>query len=84
MQAQVPCQFCIPRPPDSRRCRNSVSLPTAAARSDLQSTEKEAHVLKVIVLMPRRADMSREDFRQYLRETTCPWPPRCPGCGGWW
>jgi hypothetical protein len=28
-------------------------------------------VLKVIVLMPRRADMSREDFRQYLRETTC-------------
>jgi hypothetical protein len=41
-------------------------------------------MVKVIVLMPRRADMSREDFRQYLRETTCPWPPRCPGCGGWW
>jgi hypothetical protein len=29
-------------------------------------------MVKVIVLMPRRADMSREDFRQYLRATTCP------------
>jgi uncharacterized protein (TIGR02118 family) len=36
-------------------------------------------VVKVIVLMPRRGDMSREDFQQYLRETHLPLVTRLPG-----
>jgi len=36
-------------------------------------------VVKVIVLMPRRGDMSREDFRQYLRETHLPLAAKIPG-----
>ena len=36
-------------------------------------------MVKVIVLMPRRGDMSREDFRQYLRETHLPLAAKVPG-----
>ena len=36
-------------------------------------------MVKVIVLMPRRGDMSREDFQQYLRETHLPLVTRLPG-----
>jgi uncharacterized protein (TIGR02118 family) len=36
-------------------------------------------VVKVIVLMPRRGDMSREDFGQYLREIHLPLVTRLPG-----
>jgi len=36
-------------------------------------------VVKVIVLMPRRADMSPEAFGQYLRETHLPLVTRLPG-----
>jgi uncharacterized protein (TIGR02118 family) len=35
-------------------------------------------VVKVIVLMPRRGDMSREDFEQYLRETHLPLAAKVP------
>jgi hypothetical protein len=30
------------------------------------------NVMKVIVLLPRRADMSPEAFKQHLRRPTCP------------
>ena len=36
-------------------------------------------MVKVIVLLPRRGDMSREDFQQYLRETHLPLVTRLPG-----
>ena len=36
-------------------------------------------MVKVIVLLPRRADMSREDFQQHLRETQLPLVTRLPG-----
>ena len=36
-------------------------------------------MVKVIVLMPRRADMSPEAFGQYLRETHLPLVTRLPG-----
>jgi hypothetical protein len=36
-------------------------------------------VVKVIVLMPRRGDMSREDFPQCLRETHLPLAAKVPG-----
>src|SRR5690242_16712880 len=36
-------------------------------------------MFKVIVLLPRRNDMSREDFQQYLRETHSPLVARMPG-----
>ena len=35
--------------------------------------------MKVIVLMPRRADMSPEDFKQHLRETHLPLVAKLPG-----
>jgi uncharacterized protein (TIGR02118 family) len=54
--------------------------PLAQHRGRIRSANaKEAHVVKVIVLMPRRADMSREDFQQYLRETHLPLVTRLPG-----
>jgi hypothetical protein len=40
---------------------------------------KEAQRGEVIVLMPRRGDMSREDFQQYLRETHLPLAAKVPG-----
>jgi uncharacterized protein (TIGR02118 family) len=36
-------------------------------------------VVRVIVLLPRRGDMSREDFQQYLRETHLPLVTKLPG-----
>jgi len=36
-------------------------------------------VVKVIVLLPRRSDMSREDFERYLRERHLPLVVRMPG-----
>jgi uncharacterized protein (TIGR02118 family) len=36
-------------------------------------------VVKVVVLLPRRSDMSREDFERYLRETHVPLLVRLPG-----
>jgi uncharacterized protein (TIGR02118 family) len=36
-------------------------------------------MVKVIVLLPRRNDMSREDFERYLRETHQPLLVRMPG-----
>ena len=36
-------------------------------------------MVKVIVLLPRRADMSREAFQQYLRETHLPLVTKLPG-----
>jgi uncharacterized protein (TIGR02118 family) len=36
-------------------------------------------VVKVIVLLPRRADMTREAFGQHLRETHLPLVTRLPG-----
>jgi uncharacterized protein (TIGR02118 family) len=36
-------------------------------------------VVKVIVLLPRRSDMSREDFERYMRETHLPLVVRMPG-----
>jgi uncharacterized protein (TIGR02118 family) len=36
-------------------------------------------MVKVIVLMPRRGDMSREDFQQYLRQTHLPLAAKAPG-----
>ena len=36
-------------------------------------------MVKVIVLLPRRGDMSREDFQQYLRETHLPLVTKLPG-----
>jgi hypothetical protein len=41
------------------------------------------NMVKVIVLLPRRADMSPESFKQHLRETHLPLSPSCPGSGGW-
>jgi uncharacterized protein (TIGR02118 family) len=36
-------------------------------------------VVKAIVLLPRRSDMSREDFERYMRETHLPLVVRLPG-----
>jgi uncharacterized protein (TIGR02118 family) len=36
-------------------------------------------VVKVIVLLPRRSEMSREDFERYMRETHLPLVVRMPG-----
>jgi uncharacterized protein (TIGR02118 family) len=36
-------------------------------------------MVKVILLLPRRADMSREAFQQYLRETHLPLVTKLPG-----
>jgi uncharacterized protein (TIGR02118 family) len=36
-------------------------------------------MIKVIVVLPRRNDMSREDFQRYLREIHLPLVARIPG-----
>ena len=36
-------------------------------------------MIKVVVLLPRRNDVSREDFQRYLRETHLPLVARIPG-----
>jgi uncharacterized protein (TIGR02118 family) len=36
-------------------------------------------VVKVVVLLPRRSDLSREDFERYLRDTHVPLLVRLPG-----
>jgi uncharacterized protein (TIGR02118 family) len=36
-------------------------------------------VVKAIVLLPRRSDLSREDFERYMRETHLPLVVRVPG-----
>jgi uncharacterized protein (TIGR02118 family) len=36
-------------------------------------------MVKVIVVLPRRSDMSREDFERYLRERHLPLVVRMPG-----
>jgi hypothetical protein len=36
-------------------------------------------MIKVMVLLPRRNDMRREDFERYLRETHQPLLVRMPG-----
>jgi hypothetical protein len=40
-------------------------------------------MVKVILLLPRRADLSPEAFQQHMRRPTCPYSPSCPGYGGW-
>ena len=42
-------------------------------------TGKWAHMIKVIVVLPRRNDMSREDFQRHLREIHLPLVARIPG-----
>lgn len=36
-------------------------------------------MVKAIVLLPRRSDMSRDDFERYMRETHLPLVARIPG-----
>jgi uncharacterized protein (TIGR02118 family) len=36
-------------------------------------------VVKVVVLLPRRSDMSKEDFQRHVRETHVPLLARLPG-----
>lgn len=36
-------------------------------------------MVKVVVLLPRRSDLSREDFERYMRETHLPLVVRLPG-----
>jgi uncharacterized protein (TIGR02118 family) len=45
----------------------------------LEAKRRRQIMVKVIVLLPRRSDMSREDFQQYLRETHLPLVVRMPG-----
>jgi uncharacterized protein (TIGR02118 family) len=36
-------------------------------------------VIKVVVLLPRRSDISREDFERYMQETHLPLVTKMPG-----
>jgi hypothetical protein len=47
-------------------------VPGLKHRGRIRSANGRRHNVKVIVLMPRRADMSPEDFKQHLRETHLP------------
>jgi len=52
---------------------------TVLAAPVAQGQEEGGTVVKVVVLLPRRSDMSREDFERYLRETHVPLLVRLPG-----
>jgi uncharacterized protein (TIGR02118 family) len=63
-------------PADAERVRALAGL--AAPESQGQARRRHI-VVKVIVLLPRRSDMSREDFERYMRETHLPLVLRMPG-----
>jgi uncharacterized protein (TIGR02118 family) len=52
-------------------------------RAGISGSRGRRHtVIKVIVLLSRRSDMTREDFDRYLRETHLPMVVRMPGLRG--
>ena len=46
---------------------------------EIDGVEGRPAVLKLMVLLPRRADLSREAFDRYLRDTHAPLVARLPG-----
>jgi uncharacterized protein (TIGR02118 family) len=59
--------------------RRQASLASNTAAGSAAPTGRRHKVVKVIVLLPRRADMSPEAFGQHLRETHLPLVTRLPG-----